>query len=128
MTSITNAAAAAALDTIVDLVDVGAGSFGTVEIRDSGDTVLVTFDLQEPAFGNATVASPSVATAAGLPLSAVASATGTADDAVIKDEDGNVIFDDLTVGVEVTVSPSSITTSQTVNLTGCQVSLATTDA
>lgn len=82
------AARNAACNAIVDLIDAGAAGTGYVEIRDS-TTVLVTIQLQDPAFGNA---STGVATLLGVPLSGTAGATGTADNYVLYDDDDNVIW------------------------------------
>ena len=74
---------------VVDAIDVGAGTNGTLQLLD-GAVVDVTINLQEPAFGAAVAG---VATAAGLPRSGVA-AVGVAelDNFKIKDEDGTVIL------------------------------------
>jgi hypothetical protein len=58
---------AAALDTIVDRVDAGSGA-GKLQIFTAAyGTLLAEFTFSDPAFGAATVASPSVATAASMP-------------------------------------------------------------
>ena len=71
-TRITQAAAAAACDAVVDRLDAGAAA-GYIEIRTGSQpatadtaatgTLLGTLTLSDPAFGNATTASPAVATA-----------------------------------------------------------------
>ena len=85
-TDVSQAAAAAAVDAVVDLLDVGGA--GTIEIRDgvkpaNPDTaatgqVLSTHALAATAFGNATQANPAVATAAAIgDATAVATSTAT---------------------------------------------------
>src|SRR4051794_12183696 len=85
-TKITQAAAKAACDAVVDLLDVGGA--GYIEIRTGSQpatantaasgTLLATLPLSATAFGNATTASPSVATAASITSDTNADATGTA--------------------------------------------------
>ena len=74
----------AATDAAVDGLDVGAAANGTVEIRDAADAVLATFDLPNPAFGDA---SGGEATANAI-TAVDASADGTAAKYVAKDADG----------------------------------------
>lgn len=85
-TKITQAAAKAATDAVVDLLDVGGA--GYIEVRTGAQpatantaasgTLLATLPLSATAFGAATTASPSVATAAAITSDTVADATGTA--------------------------------------------------
>jgi hypothetical protein len=85
-TRISTAAAAAACNGVVDLLDVGGA--GYIEIRTGAQpasvataasgTLLGTLVLSNPAFGNATSASPSVATASAITSDTSADATGTA--------------------------------------------------
>jgi len=51
--TLTVAARNAALDGIVDLIDLGTGSAGSVQILDSSNTELATLPLSNPAFGPA---------------------------------------------------------------------------
>lgn len=97
----------------------GLGAVGSLVIGTSalsGATgVLVTIPLQNPA---ATV-SGSTLTIAGVPLSAVATATGTAALAEIRNNAGTTIVSGLTVGTsgtDVVISTTSITSGQTVQL------------
>lgn len=83
------AALQAATDAVVDLLDVGAGSNGTLEILDD-TTVLSIHALTEPAFGDAAVTG--IATAAAIADEDAALADGTADVWKLKDEDDNVII------------------------------------
>lgn len=88
-------------DALVDLVDGGAGA-GTLAIRtgapptnpgdsDSG-TLLGTLTFSDPAFGNATTAAPSVATASAITSDTNADASGDAGHFRAKDSNGVVIF------------------------------------
>jgi len=58
--------------------DAGVSAFdeGVLQIR-NGTTLLVEFDLGDPAFGASTEACPSVATANGLPIAATAESFGS---------------------------------------------------
>ena len=86
-TRISTAGAKAACDALVDLLDGGSGA-GYIEIRTGSQpatvataasgTLLGTVTLSDPAFGNATTASPSVATASAITSDTNADATGTA--------------------------------------------------
>lgn len=86
-TKISTAAAKAACDAVVDLLDGGAGA-AYIEIRTGSQpatvgtaasgTLLGTLTCSDPAFGNATTASPSVATASAITSDTTADATGTA--------------------------------------------------
>lgn len=86
-TRISNAAAAAAADAVVDLLDGGAGA-GYIEVRTGAQpasvgtaatgTLLGTLTLSDPAFGAATSANPAVATAAAITSDSSADASGTA--------------------------------------------------
>ena len=95
-----------------------AGGFGQLVVGTSGLSgatgVLATFTLQNPSFTFAT----RTATLAGTPLTATASATGTAALAELRDNGGTTIINNLTVGTsgtEIIISPSTtITNGQTV--------------
>ena len=86
-TRIANGAAAAAVNAVVDLLDAGAGA-GYIEVRTGAQpasvgtaasgTLLATLTLSDPAFGAATSANPSVATAAAVTSDTNVDATGTA--------------------------------------------------
>lgn len=88
-------------DALVDAVDGGSGA-GTCEIRtgsppatpataDSG-TLLATCTFSDPAFGAATSADPSVATASSITSDTNADASGDAAHFRVKDSNGVVIF------------------------------------
>ena len=102
----------AACDAVVDEVDVGAGSNGTLEIGTASfASTLISFNLAATAFG---ASSSGTATAASLPISATASATGTAAEYRYKDADGTVVISGTSVGTsgtEVVISPSTSVTS-----------------
>lgn len=83
----------------------------------SGTTgVLVTIALQKPSFSY----SGSAATLLGVPLSANASATGTAALANLRDSSGNTIISGLTVGTAATdiiLNSVAINSGQSVTIT-----------
>lgn len=81
----------AGADAFVDLADVGAGANPTLEVATSSafTTILLTFDLDTPAAF--TAAASGISTANGVPISTVASASGTATHKRLKDKDGTVI-------------------------------------
>lgn len=130
---ITDAAQNAAVDAVVDLVDVGAGT-AVLEIRsgtqpaDADDvdagTLLVSFDLSATAFGAAASGSAALQ---GTTLTTTADAGGTAGHFRIKDKDGTAVFDgDVTAtggGGEIELDNTSITSGQTVNITSYSVSI-----
>ncbi len=123
-----NAAAEAAADAVVDLVDADAAA-GRVEIRTGAQpavnavlsgTLLASIDFDDPAFGAASASgSGAVATAAGLPNEdASADATGTAGYAAVLDDSGDIIFTGSvgTSGADFNLSTLSIVTGQPVSL------------
>jgi hypothetical protein len=98
----------------------GAGSAGSLVIGTSalsGATgVLATIALPNPA----ATTSGDVLTLAGVPLSATASASGTAAKAEIRNNAGTVVAGNLTVGTsgsDVTVNTTTVTSGQTVTVT-----------
>lgn len=121
----------AACNALVDRADAGSGA-GYIEVRTgsapaSADdaatgTLLLTFTLADPAFGDA---ASGIATGASLPRTAVAVATGTAGWARLLDSDAAKIAD-LTVGTsasDIEISNTSIITGRTVNLTALTVNM-----
>lgn len=95
-------------------------SFGTLAIGTSalsGATgLLALIILQKPSFS----ISGGVATLLGVPLSAVATGTGTAAKAELRDSGSNVIAGGMTVGTSATdviLNSTSISTGQTVTVT-----------
>ncbi len=101
---LTNAAASAAADAVVDLIDAGSGA-GTIKIYTAtiptdantalgAQTLLATLTFSDPAFG---AASNGVATASAITSDSSADATDTAAWARIADSNGTTIMD-VTVG------------------------------
>ena len=101
---LSNAAASAAADAVVDLIDAGAGA-GSLKIYDGtiptnantaigAQVLLATLTFSDPAFG---AASNGVATASAITSDSSADATGTATWARIADSNGNTVMD-VTVG------------------------------
>lgn len=79
-------------------------------------TTLATITLNNPVG----TASSGVLTFSGLPLSAVAAATGTANSATLQDGSGTVVASGLTVGTsgaDIIISSTAVSTGQTVTLT-----------
>ena len=106
-----------AADAYVNSIDTGsANAAGAVRIRDAGDVLLAEFDCANPAFGNAGASVAGQAAANSLPLSTTAVATGTASYYEVLDRDRNVKWRGA-VGGEMTLSSSSITSGDTVNIT-----------
>lgn len=108
------------VDSKVAAASTGAGSAGQLVIGDStlsGATgVLATIALPNPPF---TIAG-AVATLAGVPLSAAASASGTAAKAEIRNNAGTVIVSGLTVGTAATdiiLGTTTISSGGTVTIT-----------
>ncbi len=109
-----------AIDSKTFVVGSGAGSAGSLVIGTSalsGATgVLATITLPNPSFSETTT----VATLQGTPLSATASATGTAALAELRNNAGTVIVSGLTVGTsgtDIIISSVAITSGQTVQVT-----------
>ncbi len=107
----------ASVDARVDLIDAGSGA-GKVKILTSGDALLCTITLADPAFGSASSGS---ASASGLPKSATASGTGTAAKYQVTDSDDNVIWSGTCSasggGGDMILDSTSITSGQTVAIT-----------
>lgn len=126
MATITNAAASAACDAIVDLVDAGSppGLFVLQDGGDAGDD-LASIALNNPAFG---AASNGVATLDVSPVpSATASASGTADTWKITNAAGTTIISG-TIGTgseDLDIDNTSVTNGQTVNITSLTVTVPT---
>lgn len=104
------------LQAVIDAIDAGAGP-GVLEIGTAGmAAVLATITLADP---SATKAA-GVLTLSGVPLSAAASATGTAAEARIRDSNSLDVITGLTVGTsgtDIVLDNTSINSGQTVNVT-----------
>jgi hypothetical protein len=123
---LTNAAASAAADAVVDLIDGGAGA-GTIKIYTGtiptdadtalgAQTLLATLTFSDPAFG---AASNGVATASAITQDAAADATGTAAWARIASSTPTTIMD-VTVGTsgdDINFNTVSFVTGATVSIT-----------
>lgn len=132
---ISNAAALAALDAIVDLIDGGAGAGtlhiftgtppATCETADSG-TQLSQHTMTDPAFGNAADDDPdAIATAASIADDSSADATGTAGYFRVKDSDSNVIIQGTVAesDADMIIDNASINSGQTVSITAYTITL-----
>lgn len=134
-TRISTGAAQAACNAVVDLLDGGAGA-GYVEIRTGSQpatvataasgTLLGTLTLSDPAFGNATAASPSVATASAITSDTNADASGTAGWFRGYDSTGAAVIDgSITAtggGGDMTLDTVSIVAGGTIALTSWTIS------
>ena len=96
----------------------------TLEVRDSGNTVLVSFSITWGA------GSAGVQEVQSTPVSGTASAAGTADNARFYDSGASgEELTGLTVGTsgtDVTIDNTSISSGQTVNLTSASITMPTT--
>lgn len=98
------------------------GTAGTIVIGNAstaGGSITTTLATINLATTPATV-SGNTLTISGVPLSATAAATGTANSAKITNNAGTTIVDGLTVGTtgtDIIISSTSITSGQTVTLT-----------
>lgn len=132
--SITNNAAKAACDAIVDRIDLGSGTAaGHLKIYSgtapadadtalSGNTLLADLAMSNPAFGSAADANPGgQATASAISDDTSADATGTASFFRVVDRDGTVIFQgDVTAtggGGTLQLATVSIVAAATVRVT-----------
>lgn len=126
---ISNAANQAACNAVVDLIDGGAGAgkiriySGTqpanAETAIAGQTLLAELTFSDPAFGAASSAQSSVATASAITQDSSADATGIAAWARILDSNNTVIFDcDVgTSGATINLNTVSIIAGGTVSVT-----------
>lgn len=135
-TTISNAAAIAACDALVDLLDAGAGA-AVLKIYDgsqpanpdvavSGQTLLAELTCSDPAFGNAADDNPgAIATANAITDDSSANATGTAAWFRAEDSNGNAIIDgDVTAtggGGDLELDSTSISAGTTVSVTSWTV-------
>lgn len=120
---ISTAARNAAVDAVVDLIDLGAGAqvleiySGTApaNLGDApGGILLASFTLSDPAFG---AAAGGTATALGVPIATTGLAAGNAGYARVVAGDGTVTFDTDDVGVSgQIVNMSTVTVSAGLDL------------
>jgi len=112
MTTLATATANAAVDTIVDRIELGsANPEGRLVLKATAVTI-ATFLLNNPAAG---AASGGSATFAGLPKVAIAVASGTVNNLEVQNRDGTVVFSGTVPG-DLTISNPSITLGQAINL------------
>lgn len=134
-TKISNAAAIAMCNAIVDLVDAGSGA-GYVEIRTGTQptnvddaavgTLLATLTLNDPAFGNAADAAPGgQATANAITGDASADASGVATWFRVYDSDDTAIWDGSvgTSNADMILSDVSINIGEAVDITSWVVTM-----
>ena len=132
---ITNAAAIAMCDTLVDSLDSGSGTAkievrtgsqpATVETAASG-TLLGTLNLTNPAFGGAADANPgATATAAAISDDTSADATGTAGYFRAYNRNGDAVLDGTagTSGTDLILDDVSITSGQTIKINSWTVTM-----
>lgn len=102
-------------DYTADQHDVGGGT-AVLEIR-AGSTVLITFNLPNPAFSAASVG---IATLLGVPIATTASASGVADNFVTRNRAGTQILAGsvtaVGMGGDIQVSNTNIALSQQASL------------
>lgn len=109
------AAKNARLTAVVGQIDAGAGA-GKLKIRDGSNNVLATFTLADPC---GSVSSGVLTFDFDPDISATASATGTAANAIITDDADTTVISGLTVGTsgtDVVLTSTSITSGQTVTI------------
>ncbi|MGI9585005.1 MAG: hypothetical protein ACR2N7_05385 [Acidimicrobiia bacterium] len=131
---ISNAAAIAAMDAVVDLIDVGSTNAegrvkiyaGTVpadaDAAIGGATLLATLNMSNPAFGNSADAAPgATATANSITDDSSADATGTAAFFRIWDRNENTVIQGLVTvtagGGDLELNSISITSGAAVSIT-----------
>lgn len=104
------------MQAVIDAIDAGAGP-GVFEIGTAGmAAVLATITLADPS----ATKSGGVLTLSGVPLSAAASATGTAAEARIRDSNSLAVVTALTVGTggtDIVLDNDNINSGQTVSVT-----------
>lgn len=111
------AAAQAATNAVVDLVDGGAGTNGTLELLED-TTVLASLDLNVPAFGAADAGGDAALDVSGG-ITAVASAAGIANKYQFKDKAGTVVFTGVVAvsGSDMDIDNTNVALGQNVSIT-----------
>lgn len=106
----------ARMTAVVNQIDAGSAA-GKLKIRDSGNTILATITLTDPC---GTVSGAVLTFDFDPDISTTASATGTANNAIITDSDDITVISGLTVGTsgtDIILDSTSITSGQTVTIT-----------
>ena len=106
----------ARMTAVVNQIDAGSAA-GKLKIRDSGNTILATITLTDPC---GTVSNAVLTFDFDPDISTTASATGTANNAIITDSDDITVISGLTVGTsgtDIILDSTSITSGQTVTIT-----------
>lgn len=137
-TRLSNTAAKAACDAVVDLPDAGSGE-GFVRIYQGtqptdpdtgvgGSTLLAEVELPKPAFGAAADANPGGRATADTIAGVVAVGTGNLNWFRVFDSDANALWDGSvgTSSADMIVSASTITTGQTFEITSWTVTMPET--
>lgn len=123
--TLTNAARSAMCDALVDLIDIGAGTNGTIIIATGADVEVATLTFSTTAFG---AASNGVATAASI--TSDTSATGNAsavDKFIVRDQDNTEVFRGsvgaTSSGEDMELSSTTIGAGDTVSLSSFTVTV-----
>lgn len=103
------------------LVNTGSGT-ATLKLETSGDAEVATFDLQNPAFGNATTG---VITAAGTPIEDSSATGGTVAQGSLYNRNDDKVCEAAaaTSGQPITVSSTTIGAGESVTLTSLTVTV-----
>lgn len=106
-------------DALDAYVNTGAGT-ATFKLETSGDVEVASFDLQNPAFGNAATG---VITLQGVPLQDTSAAGGTIAQASLYNRNATKVLESVaaTSGQEVTVSSTTVGAGETVTLTSLTI-------
>jgi len=122
--TLSTAAKNGSVDGVTALVDGGTtNATGDIVIKDASSNILVTIDLQNPAFAAAASGS---ASANGLPLSGTVSVAGTAASFDLRDRDNTVVFSGTVTatggGGDMELSNTTLAVNDTVSLNSFNVS------
>jgi len=114
--TLTTAAKNAAVNSVVDLLDVGsANATGDIGFANSSNTVLCVNNLANPAFG----AASSGAAAAGTVSQGIVGIQGTIDRALFRDRDNTEVFRCTvgTSGTDIVLSGVVVNINDTIDIT-----------
>ena len=119
MPTLSTPARNAGVNGVVDLIDGGSGA-GYLRIYDSGDVLLASLPMSDPAFG---AASSGTATANTITADTSADATGTASYFTCEDSASTEVFRGTvgTSGTELVLNTVSITAGDNVSVTALTV-------